>query len=114
MNNLFYLIISSLFLLNPCLSSFAQEHSPDAKDGNWNELYKSVVNEYGFDQVLVNGIHYEDDYRGKVGHPFLFEDQLYKCTLMFRGRAYHGVDIKYDIYKQQVILYIIFCRNRFE
>ncbi len=101
------LLISLLFLLYPCLSSFAQEHSPDAKDCNWNELYKSVVNEYGFDQVLVNGIHYEDGYWGKVGHPFLFEDQLYKGTLMFRGREYKGVDIKYDIYKQQVILFIM-------
>lgn len=100
-------MISSLFLLNPCLSSFAQGQSPDATDGNWNELYKAVVNEYGFDQVLANGIHYEDDSRGKTGHPFLFEDQLYKGTLMFRGREYQGVDIKYDIYKQQVVLCIM-------
>jgi hypothetical protein len=102
-----WLLISLLFLLNPCLSSFAQEHSHDAKDCNWNELYKSVVNEYGFDQVLVNGIHYEDGYWGKEGHPFLFEDQLYKGTLIFRGREYKGVDIKYDIFKQQVILFIM-------
>lgn len=56
MKNLLCFIISSLFLLKPCLYSYAQEHSPDAKDGYLNELYKSVVNEYGFDQVLVNGI----------------------------------------------------------
>ncbi len=107
MKNLLYLIISSLFLLNPCLSSYAQEQSPNAKDGYWNELYKSVVNEFGFDQVLVNGIHYEDGYWGKVGHPFLFEDKLYKGTLIYREREYQGVDLKYDIYKQQVILYIM-------
>jgi len=101
-----FLLVSLLFLLNPCLSSFAQGHSPDAKDADWNELYKSVVDEYGFDQVLVNGIHYEDGYWGKVGHPFLFEDQLYKGTLIYRGREYKGVDLKYDIYKQQLILYI--------
>jgi len=106
MKNLLYLMIS-LFLLNLCLSSYAQEHSPNTKDGYWNELYKSVVNEYGFDQVLVNGIHYEDGYWEKVGHPFLFEDQFYKGTLMFREREYQGVDIKYDIYKQQVILNIM-------
>jgi hypothetical protein len=100
------ILISSLCLLNICLSSYAQEHSPNAKVDYWNELYKSVVNEYEFDQVLVNGICYEDEYLGTVGHPFLFEDQFYKGTLIYRGGEYKGLDIKYDIYKQQVILYI--------
>jgi len=99
-------MISSLCLLNLCLSLYAQENAPNAKADYWNELYKSVVNEYGFDQVLLNGICYEDEYLGKVGHPFLFEDQFYKGTLIFREREYQGLDIKYDIYKQQVILYI--------
>jgi hypothetical protein len=93
-------------MLNLCLSSYAQEPSLNSKAGNWNELYKSVVNEYGFDQVLVTGLGYEDNYYGKVGHPFLYEDQFYKGTLTFREREYQGVDIKYDLYKQQVILYI--------
>jgi hypothetical protein len=99
-------LISLLLLLNLCHSSYAQEYSTDANDGIWNEFYKSVVNEYGFDQVLVSGIGYEDYYRGNVGHPFLFEDQFYKGTLVFREREYQKLDLKYDIYKQQVILFI--------
>ena len=99
-------LISSLCLLNLCLSSYAQEHAPNAKTDFWNELYKSVVDEYGFDQVLVNGICYEDEYLGTMGYPFLFEDQFYKGTLIYREREYQGLDIKYDIYKQQVVLYI--------
>jgi hypothetical protein len=106
MKNLLYLMISSLCLLNVCLSSYAQEHASNAKADYWNELYKSVANEYGFDQVLVNGICYEDEYLEPIGHPFLFEDQLYKGTLIYREREYQGLDIKYDIYKQQVILFI--------
>ena len=107
MKNLLYLMIFSLCLLNLCLSSFAQEYSPHAKADYWNELYKSIVKEYGFDQVLVNGICYEDEYWSKVGHPFLFEDQFYKGTLKYREKEYHGMYIKYDIYKQQVILYVV-------
>jgi hypothetical protein len=99
------ILLSSFCLLNLCLTSYGQENVPDAKADYWNELYKSVVNEYGFDQVLVNGTCYEDIYLGSVGHPFLFEDQFYKGTLIYREREYQGVDIKYDIYKQQVILY---------
>jgi hypothetical protein len=100
------ILISLLYLLNLCLSSYAQEYAPDTGDDFRNELYKSVVNEYGIDQVIVNGICYEDEYLGTIGHPFLFEDQFYKGTLIYREREYQGLDIKYDIYKQQVILYI--------
>ncbi len=100
------ILIFSLYLLNLCLSAYAQEYAPDAGADFRNELYKSVDNEYGIDQVLVNGICYEDEYLGTVGHPFLFENQFYKGTLTYREREYQGLDIKYDIYKQQVILYI--------
>lgn len=100
------LLIFSLYLLNLCLSAYAQEYAPDAGADFPNELYKSVDNEYGIDQVLVNGICYEDEYLGSVGHPFLFENQFYKGTLTYREREYHGLDIKYDIYKHQLILYI--------
>jgi hypothetical protein len=100
------ILISSLCLLNLCLSSYAQEHAPDAKADYWNELYKSVVNEYGFDQVLVNGIFYEDDLLGKIGHPFLFENRFYQGTLIFRGNEYKGIEMKYDIYDQQLLIYV--------
>jgi hypothetical protein len=100
------ILIFSLYLMNLCLSAYAQEYAPDARADFWKELYNSVVIEYGFDQVLVNGICYEDEYLGTVGHPFLFEDRFYKGTLTYREREYLGLDIKYDIYKQQVILYI--------
>ncbi len=94
MKNLLYLMISSLCLLNLCLSTYAQEHAPNAKADYWDELYKSAVNEYGFDQVLVNGICYEDEYLGTVGHPFLFEDQFYKGTLIYRESEYQRVRYK--------------------
>jgi hypothetical protein len=100
-------LIASFCALSLYLSSYAQEHAPDGSSDYWNELYKSVINTYGFDQVLVNGIIYEDNYRGKIGHPFLLEDQFYKGTLVFREKEYKGINIKYDIYKQQVVLYVM-------
>jgi hypothetical protein len=103
MKKLIYLIIYSICLLNLCLFSTAQEQTNSKT--YWNALYQSLVNAYGFDQVLVNGIGYEDEYRGSVGHPFLYE-QFNKGSLVFREREYQGVDIKYDIHKQRVILYV--------
>lgn len=106
MKNLPCLMIVSLFLLTPFVSSFAQDRYSNYKTGEWNELYQSVKNEYGFDQLLVNGVCFEDYYQGSIGHPFLFEDQFVKGSMEFRGRTYKGLDLKYDIYKQQVVVFV--------
>jgi len=55
---------------------------------------------------LVNGIIYEDRYIRKVGHQFFLEDQFYNGTLEYRGKIYKGLEMKYDIYDQQLILYV--------
>jgi hypothetical protein len=101
------LLISSLFLLSYSfsISIYSQEQSSYIKT-NYNELYKSIQDVYGFDQVLVNGIFYEDDLLGKIGHPFLFENRFYQGTLIFRGNEYKDIEMKYDIYKQQLLLYV--------
>jgi hypothetical protein len=98
-----YLFVLSLFVLSFHPSAFAQEQSQYPRT-DYNKLYKSVMDEYGFDQVLVNGILYKDKYQRKIGHQFLLEDQLYKGTLVYRGKVYKGVEMKYDIYDQQLIL----------
>jgi hypothetical protein len=84
----------------------AQEKSDETRT-DYNKLYKSVMDEYGFDQVLVNGILYEDKYWKKTGHQFLLNDQFNLGTLVYREKKYEGVEMKYDIYDQQLILSII-------
>jgi hypothetical protein len=98
-------IILSLFVLSLRSSVIAQEPSDDERY-DYNRLYKSITEEYGFDQVLVNGIYYEDKYRNKSGHQFFPEDQLYTGDLVFRGKECHDVGMKYDIYDQQLIVFI--------
>jgi hypothetical protein len=100
-----YLFVLSLFVLSFHPNVFAQALPHDAST-DYNKLYKAVTEEYGFDQVLVNGIFYQDKYWNKVGHPFFLEDQLYKGTLLFRGKEYKSIEMKFDIYNQQLILYI--------
>jgi hypothetical protein len=100
-----YLLVFSLFVLSFHSSVFAQEQSPDART-DYDNVCKYVMNEYGFDQVLVNGIFYEDKYWRKIGHQFFLEDQLYNGTLIYRGNEYPGVKMKYDIYDQQLVLYL--------
>lgn len=100
-----YFFVLYLLVLAFHPSVFAQEQSHYSKT-DYNKLYKSVMDEYGFDQVLVNGIFYEDKYRRKIGHQFFMEDQLYKGTLIYKGKEYKGVEMKYDIFDQQLILNI--------
>jgi hypothetical protein len=95
----------SLILLGVFSSVFAQvKHT--VKKPDYGQLYKYVTDEYGFDQVLVNGSLYTDKYWKKEGHQFFPEDQLYNGTLVFRGKEYKGLEMKYDIFDQQVIFYI--------
>lgn len=100
-----YILVFSLFVLSISLTLFAQEQSHYAKT-DYNKLYKSVIDEYGFDQVLDNGFLYIDKYPRKIGHQFLMTDQLYNGTLVYRGEVYKGVEMKYDIYDQQLVLII--------
>ncbi len=104
---IYYAASLLIFYCTSCLVVHSQPPAPDSQTVDWKVLYQSVVNEYGADQVLLTGISYEDVYREKEGHPFLFEDQFYKGTLVFRGREYKEVNLKYDIYNQQVILYSV-------
>lgn len=100
-----YLLFFLSFVMLLWIPLFAQEQSPSINN-DYNKLYKYVSDEYGFDQILVNGIFYEDIYRKKVGHQFFLENKLYKGNLTFRGKEYKGLEMKYDIYNNQLILYV--------
>jgi hypothetical protein len=99
-----YFLTFSFILLSCHFSLFAQQQSLDVRT-DFNKLYKSVDEEYGFDQVLVNGVCYEDKYWKKIGHQFLMEDRLYNGSLVYKDKIYKGVDMKYDIFDQQLIIY---------
>jgi len=100
-----YFSVLLLFVLSFQVSVFAQAQSHDVRN-DYNKLYKSIIDEYGFDQLLVNGIFYEDEYHNKIGHQFFMEDKLYKGSLTFRGKEYKGIEMKYDIYNNQLILFV--------
>ncbi len=99
-----FLFFSGLLFGN--LSSLAQFQKIDTLTAYFNQLYSSVQEVYGTDQVLCNGVFYQDVYQAKIGHPFLFEDQFYRETITFKGKKYSDIDVKYDIYEQRLIVYL--------
>jgi hypothetical protein len=98
-----YLFVFLFFVFSLHLSVFAQAKSPDDSP-DYNKLIKYVMDESGLDQVLVNGIYYEDKYGKKTGHEFFQEDRLYTGNLSYRGKVYKEIEMEYDICNQQLIL----------
>jgi hypothetical protein len=94
-----------LFVLSFYLSVHAQGKSKSVYI-DYIELEKIVLNEYGFDQVLVNGIRYRDSYSRKIGHQFLLDDKLFSGSVVYKGKNYSGLELKYDICDQQLILFL--------
>ena len=86
-------------------SGFSQVQTNSA-GYEYAELYQSILDEYGFDQSLVNGVIYKDEYWNRIGHQFLLEDQIYSGNLVFRGVEYKNLNLKYDIYSQQIVVNI--------
>lgn len=85
---------------------FAQTQ-PGKELSDYSELSRFVLDKYGSDQVLANGVIYTDLYWKKEGHQFLGEDRLYTGNLVFRQKEYKGLEMKYDICNQQLIVYIM-------
>lgn len=93
-----------LFLsADPLLNAQTQ---PDRGQADFDQLYEFILDKYGFDQVLVNGVVYADKYWKKQGHQFLGEDRPYTGNLFFRGKEYKGLEMKYDICNQQLIVFL--------
>ncbi len=101
----FLLLVLSALLFGH-LSSLAQLQNNDTSSAYYRKLYQSVQETYGIDQLLANGIFYEDKYPNQSSHPFLFEGQFYAGTITLRGKEYTGIDLKYDLFEQQLVLYI--------
>ena len=82
---------------------FSQEkHGMQAE--SFMQLYAEVNREYGIDQQLFNGVYFEDLDRDAVGHPYLAGDTFALASLHYRDKWYESVPLKYDIYRQQVVV----------
>jgi hypothetical protein len=70
------------------------------------KMRENILCEYKLDQVLVNGVLYEDDILPNIGNPFLLGDQIIQGTLIYKEKEYKNVELMYDINIQQLILVI--------
>ena len=66
--------------------------------------WKNYDQSYGNDYTLVNGIRYIQVPARAEGHPFLDGDQFSKGRIVIGEKEFEGVELKYDICNQQIIL----------
>ncbi|MFO7658334.1 MAG: hypothetical protein R6W78_14850 [Bacteroidales bacterium] len=68
--------------------------------------------EYGVDQVFVNGISYYNKYP-QIGHPYLLDNKFEKGSVIFRGKLYSDVLLMYDICFQKLLIKYAFNDDQF-
>ena len=92
--------MSLLLFLTLVLSLQAQDDS--------NPLYLDVKedaeNRYGPMAELINGEKYNYTYRFSGGNPFFESDLSDKASIQINGRMYKDQKVRYDIYKQLMVL----------
>ena len=104
--NLNNCVIAGVLLFLSAEPLLNAQTNTDTGQADFDQLYEFVLDKYGMDQVLVNGVVYSDIYWKKQGHQFLGEDRPYSGKLFFRGKEYEGLEMKYDICNQQLIVFL--------
>jgi len=99
------------FILLIPFSLYSQDKNSLTKD-HYQKLFEQIQNQYGPDQTLLNGIFYQYPYRNAKGHPFFYENRFYHGNLVFKNILYKNLELKFDIFNQQLILNYIFNVNQ--
>ncbi len=55
-------------------------------------------------QVLTNGLYFENRYLNAIGHPYYKADKYVDGDVTFRGKKYDGLALKYDLYNRRLII----------
>ncbi len=96
----------ALFLLLANNALHAQVDSP--QELLFNQIYLAAEKEYGIDQELINGPLFENKNQDVNGHPYLLDYYSNTGSVVFKGKQYSNLNLRYDIYGQQLLLIYLF------
>ena len=80
----------------------------------FNQIFLAAEKEYGIDQELVNGPLFENENQNINGLPYLLNYYTNQGNVVYRGKHYSNLNLRYDIYNQQVLLIYLFDNVEYE
>ncbi len=70
----------------------------------FEEIYSAAEQAYGMNQELLNGVLQERVNHDALGHPYFLDYYTDQGSVIYRGKQYAGLSLRYDIYDQQLLL----------
>jgi len=95
---LFTFLLVQLYTLAWCQSEIIESK------WKFDDMYDLCMEKYGIDQLLANGVYFEDIYRTALGHPYLCENEFTRGRVIYQNKSYANLDLKFDIYNGQLLL----------
>lgn len=102
--NFTLLFLISTILLSSFFNTGINAQNDISQPTLFNNIYSAAELEYGIDQELVNGVLFENFYLPIVGHPYFLVDTFLNGGMVYRGKQYSDLLLKYDLYDQQLLV----------
>lgn len=99
-----------VLLLSATCASNAQSDS--VQQLLFNQIYSAAEKAYGMPRELMNGALIENENQDVKGHPYFLDYYTNQGSAIYRGKRYSNLDLRYDLYDQQVLL--IYVDNQVE
>ena len=102
--------LKSIFAVTIAIHCFSLLPHCQAQSINFQEeenvsvIYELSKEKCGTDQLLTNGVFFEDIYRLAIGHPYFLTDTFFKASIIYHHKLYEDVEIKFDIHSQKVLI----------
>ena len=74
----------------------------------FDQIYSAAEKEYGINQELINGPLFENRNQDAKRHPYFFDYYSNQGSVIYRGKQYSNLNLRYDIYTQQLLLIYLF------
>lgn len=98
-----------ILILFLSLASFALNAQVDGSQQLlFDQIYAAAETEYGIDQELINAPLFENRNQNVNGLPYLLNYYTNQGSVIYRGKHYSNLNLRYDLYNQQVLLIYIF------
>jgi len=91
-----FLLFSAAALLLPLHLAHAQISDNDP-DNSLLEVYNETVEKLGVDQQLINGVYFEDIYRGSKGHPYFVSTNFNFESMMRQDQRFSSANMNSDV-----------------